>query len=799
MKYFIFFALFFGNLSLVRAETLVPPGEVYGTWAESNSPYQITGAIHIPHDSTLVIEPGVKVEFQGNYELKVMGRLLAEGTKTDTILFTVNDTTGYYLEDTTLGGWNGIRIYDIDESNDSTKLAYCKLEYGKAIGADWNHSTGGAFYVFGFDKVSVSHCLFLNNKACTYDDILSSGGAVYFEYSNISITENTFLKNKAQRGGSVFFNASDPVFKNNLFMYNQSGWEGGGLSGVGSNPSFSGDIFRNNTSAEMGGALMLYGPGNLNLDKVIVLENSANWAGGMGFVGCDVQVTNSNISNNLATSMGGGIASDASNIAIDNSVFERDSSSNIAGGIHVWQGTLMLKNVSLSRNSALAGGGVNADWSQLDLEQSQFISNSAKGGGGLHLFNCHLQMDSCSLDGNSALEYSGAIDYAVDTLVFDSLFVCTLVGTQIINNHSGVVAGGMSIQQTRADHPLLELRIDSCLIADNSAHHGGGFRIFRCMKPLVLSNSIIRGNRVEAWTGGGTISQQSQGHVYNCLFYGNHADTLNTGATSGGLGISTLGTMVDVNHCTFVGNSAGRGGGIQVYRGANAIVSNSIFWKNDPEQLALSSVLDSLPCALTLNYNDIQYGLDSIKITDTVSTVIFGKGNMNEDPHFVDTTQADYHLKDTSPAIGAAMDSIEVEGVWYHSPPFDMEGKPRPNPSGSRPDLGVFENMKALPVGIKEHLQASSGEFEILIYPNPFRLSTTIEFNLPEQSHVTLEIFNLLGECIQVFESPNLEPGIHRVIWSPAQLENHIYLYRIRMESVSNQVFIKTGQMLKIE
>lgn len=473
----------------------------------------------------------------------------------------------------------------------------------------------------------------------------------------------------------------------------------------------------------MGGGLMFYGPGNLNLDQVIVEDNHANWAGGMGFIGCDVKILNSNISHNLATSMGGG----------------------------------------------------------------------------LHLFNCHLQMDSCSLDGNTALEYSGAMEYAVDTLVFDSLFVCTLSGTQIINNHSGNVAGGMSIQQTHTDHPLLDLRIDKCLIADNSAHHVGGFRIFRCKKPLVLSNTIVRGNIVEAWTAGGTISQQSQGHVYNCLFSDNHAATVDVGATSGGLGIASLDTKVDVNYCTFVGNSAGRGGGLQVYRGANTIVSNSIFWDNYPAQLTLSSVLDTLPCKLTLNYNDIQYGSDSINITDTVSTLVYGEGNMDKDPLFMDASQADYHLMDTSPAIGAGKDSIEVEGMWMISPPFDMEGNPRPNPSGSRPDLGAFENIKAWPVGIAEHPMDQSGEFEELTYPNPFQYTTNFEFNVPEPGQVTLEIFNLLGEQVHMVKFQHLEPGMHSVIWSPTQLENHIYFYRIRMESVSNQVFIKTGQILKID
>jgi hypothetical protein len=135
------------------------------------------------------------------------------------------------------------------------------------------------------------------------------------------------------------------------------------------------------------------------------------------------------------------------------------------------------------------------------------------------------------------------------------------------------------------------------------------------------------------------------------------------------------------DHCTFFGNSAGRGGGLQVYRGGNAIVSNSLFWGNDPEQLALSSVYDSLPCKLTLNYNDIQYGLDSIKITNTVSAVVFGEGN------------------------------------------------PRPNPSESTSDMGAYENLNAWPVGIQKYLGVSLKDVGIHCYPNPLRHSVNLEFN----------------------------------------------------------------------
>ena len=114
------------------AQTEIPPGDVSGTWTQANSPYNINGEITIPNDSTLTIEPGVEVIFTGHYKFNVQGRLLAIGTETDTIVFTINDTTGFHDLTIPDGGWGGIRFMDTPSTNDSSKIVYCKLQYGKA-------------------------------------------------------------------------------------------------------------------------------------------------------------------------------------------------------------------------------------------------------------------------------------------------------------------------------------------------------------------------------------------------------------------------------------------------------------------------------------------------------------------------------------------------------------------------------------------------------------------------------------------------------------------------------------------
>lgn len=798
MKYIATLIFCFVFVSLSHTQTTISEGEVSGSWKKSLSPYQVTGNIHIPNGLTLFIEPGVKVEFQGHYQLKVEGSLRAEGTISDTILFTASDTSGFSSPDTSLGGWYGIRIYDNDPGNDSTKLAFCRLEYGKAIGPGWFLNAGGAFCVIDCDKVSVSHCLFTNNMSGGPDEFLPAGGAVHLAWSDVSFSHNTFRNNYSYAGGAIQFHESKPVFKNNLFINNRCMWDGGAISGGGSSPSFYGDVFRENHSDELGGALHFGGCSNMLLDNISVSGNEARWAGGVGFQGCIAEIRNSNISNNLAVSFGGGMAADGSSIIISNSAFERDSCGWAAGGIHTWQGTLKLEGVSFSENVAQLGGAVHSDWSTLILEGSNFSHNTAtEVGGALKVFNSHMLMDSCNIEDNISLVDAGAIDYAADTLVYDSLFVVKIQNTRISNNSAGRAAGGMSIQQTHARHAMLNLSIDHCEIADNRARQVAGFRIIRCLNKLNLSNSLIRGNRADAWTGGASISSASLGRVFNCVFFDNQSALVNSGSTSGGLS-SSNGTKLDVINCTFVGNSAGAGGGLTAYRGGEASATNCLFWNNTPDQLALISVFDSLPCRITLNYNDIQNGPDSILIRDTVSILDFGMGNVDRDPFFVDPVQGDFHLRENSPLIGAGIDSLELGGISIYAPLTDIEGFPRPNPSGSKPDMGAFENSHAGPVGIDLNPKKPL-VFEARAYPNPFRESISFEFNLPVQSMVSLEVFNLLGMQIDIFRSRDMMPGKHLHTWATSQTNGAIYFYRIRVVTQSNQVYIKTGRVIQLD
>jgi len=65
-------------------------------------------------------------------------------------------------------------------------------------------------------------------------------------------------------------------------------------------------------------------------------------------------------------------------------------------------------------------------------------------------------------------------------------------------------------------------------------------------------------------------------------------------------------------------------------------------------------------------------------------------------------------------------------------------------------------------------------------YPNPFNPLTTIRYALPRRSHVTLTVYNTLGEHVAVLQNGEQETGYHEVKFDAAGLSSGLYVYRIQ-------------------
>jgi len=83
-------------------------------------------------------------------------------------------------------------------------------------------------------------------------------------------------------------------------------------------------------------------------------------------------------------------------------------------------------------------------------------------------------------------------------------------------------------------------------------------------------------------------------------------------------------------------------------------------------------------------------------------------------------------------------------------------------------------------------------------YPNPFNPSTTIEFQLPQSSFVTLAVYNVRGQLIRTIVKQKMPAGSHSIIWdgkneSGERVGSGVYVYRIQAGD-----FQKTKKMLLI-
>jgi photosystem II stability/assembly factor-like uncharacterized protein len=101
-------------------------------------------------------------------------------------------------------------------------------------------------------------------------------------------------------------------------------------------------------------------------------------------------------------------------------------------------------------------------------------------------------------------------------------------------------------------------------------------------------------------------------------------------------------------------------------------------------------------------------------------------------------------------------------------------------------DNGLFLHTTTggIPTGVKEPKSALSAipkKYALYQnYPNPFNPTTTISFSLPQASHVTLKIYNLIGQEVQKLIDEERPPGNYTVVWNPRNLASGVYFYRLQ-------------------
>ncbi len=87
-------------------------------------------------------------------------------------------------------------------------------------------------------------------------------------------------------------------------------------------------------------------------------------------------------------------------------------------------------------------------------------------------------------------------------------------------------------------------------------------------------------------------------------------------------------------------------------------------------------------------------------------------------------------------------------------------------------------------------------------YPNPFNPSTTIEFEIPATSFVTLKVFNILGQLVTtLLHNEQIEAGKQTIEFDASDFASGVYFYKLESSVVNNtgpQSFLDVKKMLLV-
>ena len=102
--------------------------------------------------------------------------------------------------------------------------------------------------------------------------------------------------------------------------------------------------------------------------------------------------------------------------------------------------------------------------------------------------------------------------------------------------------------------------------------------------------------------------------------------------------------------------------------------------------------------------------------------------------------------------------------------------------SGSSPDIGAFEYDGTTGFSVRP-LQVPG--YDMMVYPNPFHKVVTIEYRLPVESDVRMDVYDLSGRLVKTLINASQPAGEYRLAWDAREdpgcgiTKNGIYYLRL--------------------
>ena len=94
-------------------------------------------------------------------------------------------------------------------------------------------------------------------------------------------------------------------------------------------------------------------------------------------------------------------------------------------------------------------------------------------------------------------------------------------------------------------------------------------------------------------------------------------------------------------------------------------------------------------------------------------------------------------------------------------------------------------------------LLSDNSELALQNYPNPFSFSTIISYDLTMSGYITLTVTNMLGKRVSTIEQSQYKSaGSYEINWTPNDLEDGIYFYKVEFVSDSGNKIVVSNKMI---
>jgi len=735
-------------------------GATTGLWEAANSPYYMVGDVNVPANGELVIEPGVEVLLEGDFEFTVYGTLEANGTSTAPITFTTIDPAGR---------WTGLTF---QQGSSASVLNYCEFYRGE-------NPFGGVLRIIN-SSPSLNQCEFYDNtaaggqggavaidndsepafSACQFhDNSAGSGGALYAGWFTKPHIENCdFYDNTAVNGGALYIAGALGSISNCEIYTNtavlsmigttpnlSTGLGGGVYLNDGAATEMFGNKIHDNQAANGGGVAIVWFTKPFIHDEAIYGNNAfisdASYLGNGGGLflqnGCGPVILKTIVAENTAEGTQG-VHLQGSGAVINYCTFVAEATDTLPAG---WLLNATLGDQSMISNSILWGSSSVSNSAPVNAASSSLaVTYSDVAGAGFYpgLNNVNddplfvntgdiwqryaLQDSSALMDKSETGAQIGALGGS-SSLAWDVTLSVVQHPVQIYQEYFTLTS---TIPLLSPPYVYIETNY-----FDTVGYAPSDSAFMVAIAPMIY--------RLPVGQNGYGLPSRMTITISNIL--GQDSTLLQgyTGAPLAGSGSSELQFASGLDEIRAVARSASGAG----------------FWGLMPETYANPKPLDAERVAIGQAYQ-VFANVDE-----------FADGQVE----FALSSE----LLNGAAASGCAVARWNGEN-WVVLPSYL-------NAAGTvvRADLsqqGSYrlvwgEDIKT--ATLPENLELYQN------YPNPFNPETAISFALPEAGQVTLEVFDLMGRRVADLAQGRFEAGVHRVVWNAASVASGIYFYRLQI------------------